>query len=102
MSCPRCAGLLAVQWDEETRAEYVYCLLCGNRPALQSYRADGQPLGSATLCIDCQVMPVMMVELKCMKILKEAVRCLECRDKHNAKRRNMKRAQQLAYKERTA
>lgn len=89
-SCPRCSGLLARQWDEDAHEEYVYCLICGHRPMLEVRRADGQPLGSRNLCIDCHVKPVMLIEHKCMKTEKEAVRCAGCRDRHNRRRRALK------------
>lgn len=57
MTCSRCSGYMVVDWDVDSRSEFMRCVMCGNRPHQITYRADGLPVGSPLLCTACHLRP---------------------------------------------
>lgn len=85
-ACARCRGLLAVQYDAESRTRVIYCLNCGARPLQVTYRVDGFPIGSPLRCKECGVRPRVVLTQTHRRGEEELARCEPCRRTYNAAR----------------
>lgn len=85
-ACPRCAGNILESYDEHLREWYLYCMQCGNRPAVQRIEADGPPK-----CLNGCGRPRSWQYSQRLKVPVLLTKCVECRQRQSIRKRKLQR-----------